>query len=178
MKKELILVLSCALILAAMMSVVNAEDNKFVQKSTHQITGPFDDPVINQLNKIQQTMDHMMQMHLSQIHSNQLSLAKSMSTLENTQEIQMEEHNNKLIYKIKKEQGTDSKVNVSIKEGLLIINTHTSQKTVSNEGKNKNISFSQSNYSQSFPFPDDYDSNSMDLKDNDSNLIITFKKKG
>ncbi|WP_426741185.1 Hsp20/alpha crystallin family protein [Pseudomonas aeruginosa] len=44
------------------------------------------------------------------------------------------------------------------------------------EANNKSVSYSQSNYMQSFQLPHGYDPKSMVTKMKDSNLIVTFKK--
>jgi HSP20 family molecular chaperone IbpA len=186
MRKELILFLSCAVMLAAMMSVVNAKDNNQVKKSTNPIAFPFDDDpffqsnddVFNQIKTMQQAMNRLMQQQFTQINNNQFNFMNSKNALGSSQDIQVEERSNELIYKIKQPEGTDSKVDVSVKDGLLIINTHLMQKTTHAENGNKSYSYSQRNYNQSFELPNGYDPNSMDIKTKDSNLIVTFKKQG
>ena len=184
MRKELILFLSCAVMLNAMMSVTNAKDSNQVQKSTNQIEFPLDndlffqsnDDVFNQIKIMQQAMNRLMQQQFTQINNNQLNFLSSKNALGSSQDIQMEERNNELIYKIKQPEGTDSKVDVSVKDGLLVINTHLMQKTTLSENGSKTYSYSQRNYNQSFNLPNGYDPDSIDVKTKDSNLIVTFKK--
>ncbi|HAT8251623.1 TPA: Hsp20 family protein [Legionella pneumophila] len=186
MRKELILFLSCAVMLTAMMSVVNAKDTNQVKKSTNPIAFPFDDDpffqsnddIFNQVKTMQQAMNRLMQQQFTQINNNQFNFMSSKNALSSSQDIQMEERNNELIYKIKQPEGTESKVDVSVKDGLLIINTHLMQKTTYTENGNKSYSYSQRNYNQSFKLPNGYDPNSMDIKTKGSNLIVTFKKQG
>jgi HSP20 family molecular chaperone IbpA len=186
MRKELILFLSCAVMLAAMMSVVNAKDTNQVKKSTNPIAFPFDDDpffqsnddIFNQVKTMQQAMNRLMQQQFTQINNNQFDFMSSKNVLSSSQDIQVEERNNELIYNIKQPEGTDSKVDVSVKAGLLIINTHLMQKTTHTENGNKSYSYSQRNYNQSFKLPNGYDPNSMDIKTKGSNLIVTFKKQG
>lgn len=186
MRKELILFLSCAVMLTGMMSVVNAKDTNQVKKSTNPIALPFDDDpffqsnddIFNQVKTMQQAMNRLMQQQFTQINNNQFNFMSSKNALSSSQDIQMEERNNELIYKIKQPEGTESKVDVSVKDGLLIINTHLMQKTTYTENGNKSYSYSQRNYNQSFKLPNGYDPNSMDIKTKGSNLIVTFKKQG
>ncbi|CEK11811.1 Hsp20 family protein [Legionella hackeliae] len=187
MRKELILFLSCVVMLTAMISVVNAKDTNQVKKSTNSIVFPFDDDpffqsnddVFNQIKTIQQTMNRLIQQQFSHINNNQFNFMNSKNSQGSSQDIQVEELKNELIYKIKQPKGTDSKVDVSIKDGLLIINTHLIQKTTHTENGNKSYSYSQRSYSQSFKLPNGYDPNSMNIKKTkDSNLIVTFKKQG
>ena len=186
MRKELILFLSCAVMLTAMMSVVNAKDTNQVKKSTNPIAFPFDDDpffqsnddIFNQVKTMQQAMNRLMQQQFTQINNNQFNFMSSKNALSSSQDIQVEERNNELIYKIKQPEGTESKVDVSVKDGLLIINTHLMQKTTYTENGNKSYSYSQRNYNQSFKLPNGYDPNSMDIKTKGFNLIVTFKKQG
>ncbi|HAU2406618.1 TPA: Hsp20/alpha crystallin family protein [Legionella pneumophila] len=186
MRKELILFLSCAVMLTTMMSVVNAKDTNQVKKSTNPIAFPFDDDpffqsnddIFNQVKTMQQAMNRLMQQQFTQINNNQFNFMSSKNALSSSQDIQVEERNNELIYKIKQPEGTESKVDVSVKDGLLIINTHLMQKTTYTENGNKSYSYSQRNYNQSFKLPNGYDPNSMDIKTKGSNLIVTFKKQG
>lgn len=186
MRKELILFLSCAAMLTAMMSVVNAKDTNQVKKSTNPIAFPFDDDpffqsnddIFNQVKTMQQAMNRLMQQQFTQINNNQFNFMSSKNALSSSQDIQVEERNNELIYKIKQPEGTESKVDVSVKDGLLIINTHLMQKTTYTENGNKSYSYSQRNYNQSFKLPNGYDPNSMDIKTKGFNLIVTFKKQG
>lgn len=184
MRRELILVLSCVVMLTTMMSVVHATDNNQVQKSTNQIASSFDDDpffqsnddVFNQIKTMQQAMNRLMRDQFTQINNNPFNFVGSKDDLGSSQRIQMEEQNNELIYKIKQPEGTESKIDVSVKDGLLIINTHLMQKTTHTENGNKSYSYSQRNYNQSFKLPNGYDPNSIDIKTKDSNLIVTFKK--
>lgn len=186
MRKELILFLSCAVMLTAMMSLVNAKDTNQVKKSTNPIAFPFDDDpffqsnddIFNQVKTMQQAMNRLMQQQFTQINNNQFNFMSSKNALSSSQDIQVEERNNELIYKIKQPEGTESKVDVSVKDGLLIINTHLMQKTTYTENGNKSYSYSQRNYNQSFKLPNGYNPNSMDIKTKGSNLIVTFKKQG
>jgi HSP20 family molecular chaperone IbpA len=174
MRKEYILLLSWALILSAMMFVVNATVANPIPKSMYQSASLFDndpffqsdDEVFNQIKTMQQAMDRLMQQQFKQINN----------TLNPSQDIKMEEHNNELTYTIKQPEGSDSKIDVSVKDGLMIVNTLLIQKTTHSENGSKGYSYSQRNYTQSFKLPAGYDPNSMDLKSKNSNLIVTFKK--
>lgn len=184
MRKELILFLSCAVMLTAMISMVNANDTNQMKKSTN-LAFPFDDDpffqsnddVFNQIHAMHQAMNKLMQQQFRQIN-HQFNVMSSKNVLSSSQSIQQEERNNELIYKIKQPEGTESKVDVSVKDGLLIINTHLMQKTIHTENGNKSYSYSQRNYNQSFKLPNGYDPNSMDIKKKDPDLIVTFKKQG
>ena len=183
MKKELILFLSCSVMLTAMISVINAKDTNQVKKSTNPITFPFDDDpffsnddVFNQIMTMQQAMNKLMQQQFTQINNNHFNFMNLKNTPGSSQDIQVEERNNELIYTINQPEGTDSKTDVSVKDGFLIINIHLMQKTIHTEKTNKSYSYVQRNYNQAFKLPNEYDPNSMDIKTKNSNLIVTFKK--
>lgn len=185
MKQEHILYLSWVLLLSAMMSVVNATDAHQIPKNRYQSASAFDDDpffrsddVFNQIRTMQQTMDRLMQQQFKQINNNSIGFMNSKNMLNSAQDIQMDERNNELTYTIKQPEGNDSKIDVFVKDGTLIINTHLMQKTAYSENGSKSYSYSQSNYTQSFKLPRGYDPNSMDLKRKKSNLIVTFKKQG
>lgn len=187
MKQEHIVFLSWALILSAMMSVVNATDAHSLSQKSYQSASVFDDDpffqsddVFNQIKTMQQTMDRLIQQQFKQSNNNAIGFMNSKNTLNPLQDIQMKERNNELTYTIKKPEGSDSKIDVSVKDGTLIVNTSLMQKTSYSEkgSGSKSYSYSQSNYTQSFKLPSGYDPNSMDLKTKNANLIITFKKQG
>lgn len=69
-----------------------------------------------------------MQQQFSQINNNWFNFMNLKNFIGSSQDIQVEERSSKLIYKIKLLEGTDSKVDVSVKDGLLIINTSFMQK--------------------------------------------------
>ncbi|MCA0402246.1 MAG: Hsp20/alpha crystallin family protein [Proteobacteria bacterium] len=184
MKQEHILALFWALILSALLSVVNATDAHQLPQPSHQSISTLDDDpffqsddVFKQVRIMQQAMDRLMQQQFKQINNNPIGFADSKNTLTSSQDIQMKESNNELTYTIQKPEGSDSKIDVAVKDRLLIVNTHLMQKTSHSEHGSKSYSYSQSNSTQSFKLPSGYDPNSMDLKTNDSNLIVTFKKK-
>ncbi len=182
MKQEHILVLSWALILSALMSVVNATDAHQLPQKNHQSSALDDDPffqsddVFEQVRSMQEAMDRLMQKQFKQINNNPTGFVGAKNTLNSAQHVQIKEVNNELTYTIQKPESGDSKIDVSVKDGLLIVNTHFMQKTSHNEHGSKSYSYSQSNATQSFKLPSGYDPNSMDLKTKDSNLIVTFKK--
>ncbi|KTD52884.1 Hsp20 family protein [Legionella quateirensis] len=184
MRKEYVLFLSWALILSAMMFVVNPTVANPIPKSMYQSASlldndPFfqsDDEVFNQFKTMQQAMDRLMQHQFKQFNNASLGFMNSKSTLNPSQDIKMEEHNNELTYTIKQPEGSESKIDVSVKDGLMIVNTFLIQKTTHSEHGSKSYSYSQRNYTQSFKLPSGYDPNSMDMKSKNSNLIVTFKK--
>ncbi len=191
MRKELILFLLFVIMSCVITPSVNAEDLNQVQKTSNQVQKtanqnafPFDndpffqsnDDVFTQIKTIQQAMDKIIQKQFQQINTSTLDLINSKYASGSSQEIQIEERNNELIYKIKQPKGTDSKVDVSVKNGFLIISTHLVQKTMHGDHGNKSFSYSQHDYNQSFKLPKEYDPNSIDIKRKDSNLMVTFKK--
>lgn len=185
MKQEHILFLSWALILSAMMSMVNATDAHQLSEKSYQSDSAFDDDpffqsddVFNQIRSMQQAMDRLMQQQFKQINNNLIGFANSKKTLNPSQDIQMEEINNELTYTIQKPEGSDSRIDVSVKDAILIVNTHLMEKTTYSKNSSKTFSYSQSSYTQSFKLPSGYDPNSMDLKTKDATLIVSFKKQG
>ncbi len=56
----------------------------------------------------------------------------------------------RLSIKIKLPKGAESKVNVSVKGGQLIVSSNVTQKMTRKQDNSKSVSYSQSNYSQAF----------------------------
>jgi hypothetical protein len=89
MKQEHILFLSWALIISAMMSVVNATDAHQLSQKSYQSASAFDedpffhshDDVFNQIRIMQQTMDRLMQQQFKQINNNSIGFMNSKNTL-------------------------------------------------------------------------------------------------
>ncbi|STY29642.1 Heat shock hsp20 [Legionella wadsworthii] len=158
--------------------------NKSMPNNTDQIiVDPFaDDPffqshndALQQMYKMQQAMDQFMKSQFSQMQ-NSLVNQNNQKLFGSTNNIEIKEDKNELIYKIRLPQGADSKVNVSVKDRQLIVNSNITQKITKEQDNTKSVSYSQSNYSQSFQLPEGYDPNSMVTKNKDSNLIVIFKK--
>lgn len=183
MRNKPILLLSSALLFGASMFVVNITNANLAPRNIYQSASPFDsdpffqsdDDVFNQIKTLQQTMDRLMQQQFKHINHH-MGFMNPNATLGSSQAIKMEEHNNELKYIIKQPEGSDSKVDVSVKNGLMIINTKLMQKMAHSENGSKSYSYSQRSYTRSFKLPSGYDPNSMDLTSKDSNLIVTFKK--
>ncbi|ARG97026.1 Hsp20/alpha crystallin family protein [Legionella micdadei] len=187
-KKQLLSILISG-VLVTMISTrtlaLEAKQNKQMQNSNNNplVLDPFDsDPffqsnndVFQQMYKMQQTMDQLIKNQFSQMQ-NSLMNQPNQNLFGSASNIQIQENNNEIIYKIKLPKGADSKVDVSVKQGLLVVGTNITQKITRENNNNKSVSYSQSNYSQSFQLPHGYDPNSMDTKMKDSNLIVTFKK--
>lgn len=72
---------------------------------------------------------------------------------------------------------SDNKVNVSVKNQNLVLNLNSTEKISREQDGSKSITYSQSNYNQSFKLPPEYDRKSMKTNIKDSNLIVTFQKK-
>lgn len=184
MKQEHRLFLLWPLILSAMISVTNATDASQTPQSSYQSISPFDndpffqsDDVFNQIRIMQQAMDRLMQQPFQQINKTPMGYMNAKNSLNPSSDIQMEERNNELIYTIKQHEGSNSKINVSVKDGIFIVNTSLIQKTSDRGNGSQSYRYSQSNYNQSFILPKAYDPNSIDIKSKGSNLIVTFKKK-
>lgn len=126
--------------------------------------------------KMQQAMDQFMKQQFAQMQ-NSLVNQPNPNLFGSTSTIEIKEGKKGIIYKIKLPKGADSKVDVAVKNGQLVVSTNITQKITREEDHNKSVSYSQSNYSQSFQLPKGYDPNSMATKMKDSNLIVTFKKK-
>lgn len=163
---------------------LEAKQNNQVQKSTQQVTlDPFDnDPffqspndILKQMVQMQRAMDQFMKSQFSQMQHN-LANQPNQLPFGSTNTIEIKESKNEIIYKIKLPKGADSKVDVSVKEGHLIVNSNVTQKITREVDNSKSVSYTQSNYSQAFQLPQGYDPNSMTTKTKDSNLIVTFKK--
>lgn len=187
MKKKLLPIL-ISVPLITMMSAgaiaLEAKQNNQVQKSKDLLAlysfdndpffqSPYD--VLKQMEKMQQAMDQFMKSQFSQMHTNLLKQPNQM-LFGNTNNVEIKESKNELVYKIKLPKGGDSKVDVSVKEGQLVVSSNITQKITREQDNSKSVSYSQSNYSQTFQLPQGYDPNSMSSKVKDSNLIVTFKK--
>lgn len=181
MKKQLILFLFFSISIPLTSLATNQEEQG--QLSSESLPLFTDDPffpstdLFNHLAQMQQVMDRLMRNHFLPMQNRQNNLANQDSLIK-PNEVQIEEGENELIYKIKQPQGNESKIDVTIKDGIFIIQTKVTYKTATEGSSNKSFSYSQSNYSQSFKLPEEYDPNSMDITTKDSNLIVTFKRKG
>jgi HSP20 family molecular chaperone IbpA len=138
-------------------------DNKF----------PSDDDFFREIHQMEQIMDRLMQRQLALTRGNLMPSLRENNPLD----IQSEEHNNELLFKIKQPKGPNSKLDVSIKDHQLLINTLIIKNTGENKNSSGRINYSQSNYSQSFNLPKEYDPESMEVKTKDSYLMVRFKKK-
>lgn len=182
-KNLLSILLSIALISPVLASSVNDTQNTSTNSNNQLIIDPFtNDPffqshnaVLQQMQKMQQAMDQFMKNQFIQMQ-NSLANTPNQDPFGSAKNIEIEENKNELTYKIKLPQGSDNKVDVSVKNGQLIISANVTQKITHEEGQSKSVSYSQSNYSQSFQLPHGYDPNSMTTKMKDSNLIVTLKK--
>ncbi|HHF7367154.1 TPA: Hsp20/alpha crystallin family protein [Legionella bozemanae] len=185
-KKLLPILITVAFITAISTEVIalEAKPNNQIQNSNDQlILDPFDnDPffqshndALQQMYKMQQAMDQFIKNQFLQMQNNLVN-QPNQNLFGNASNIQIEENKNEIVYKIKLPKGSDSKVDVSVKNRQLVVSTNVTQKITREQDNNKSVSYSQSNYSQSFQLPDGYDPNSMVTKMKDSNLIVTFKK--
>ena len=185
MKKKLLSIL-IAVPLITMISAgaiaLETKQNNQVQKSNQQVTvDPFDnDPffqspndIWKQMDQMQRAMNQFMKSQFSQMQHNLVNQPNQMP-FGSTNKIK--ESKNEIIYKIKLPKGADSKVDVSVKGGKLIVSSNVTQKITREQDNSKSVSYSQSNYSQAFELPKVYDPNSMTTQTKDSNLIVTFKK--
>ena len=186
MKKKLLPII--AVLLSTMISAgaiaLEAKQNNQMQKSNQQVTlDPFDnDPffqspndILKQMDQMQRAMDQFMKSQFSQMQHNLVNQPHQMP-FGSTNNIEIKESKNEIIYKIKLPKGTDSKVDVSVKGEQLIVSSNVTQKITREQDNSKSVSYSQSNYSQVFQLPKGYDPNTMTTKTKDSNLIVTFKK--
>lgn len=187
MKKKLLPIL-IAVPLITMISAgaiaLETKQNNQAQKSSQQVTmDPFDnDPFFQspndigkQMDQMQRAMNQFMKSQFSQMQHHLVNQPNQMP-FGSTNNIEIKESKNEIIYKIKLPKAADSKVDVSVKGGQLIVSSNVTQKITREQDKSKSVSYSQSNYSQVFELPKGYDPNSMTTKTKDSNLIVTFKK--
>ncbi|WP_115709245.1 Hsp20/alpha crystallin family protein [Legionella sainthelensi] len=184
MKKKLLPIL-ISVPLISMISAGAMAQNNPAQISNAQLSlDPFDnDPffqspndVLKQMDKMQQAMDQFIKSQFSQMQNNLVN-QPNQNLFGSTGTIEIKENKNEIVYKIKLPQGADSKIDVSVKEGQLIVSSNVTQKITREYDSNKSVRYSQSNYSQAFQLPHGYDPNSMTTKMKDSNLIVTFLKK-
>ncbi|HBC0467051.1 TPA: Hsp20/alpha crystallin family protein [Legionella pneumophila subsp. fraseri] len=187
MKNKLLpdlIIIALAAAISANSMTVQAKQNDKIQNSNEQlIQDPFDtdpffqshDDVLQQMHKMQQAMDQFIKSQFSQMQ-NSLASEPHHNPFGSAKNIHIAENKDELIYKIKLPQGADSKVDVSVKNGQLVISANVTQKITHEDANNKSVSYSQSSYMQSFQLPHGYDPKSMVTKMKDSNLIVTFKK--
>lgn len=146
-------------------------------------TDPFaDDPffqsqhnMTRQIRAMQEAMDQLMRNQFSAINGIANNIAPQ--PFGSDANVKIEEKDNKLIYKIKLPKTTDNKINVSVKNENLVLNLNSTEKISRQQDGSKSITYSQSNYNQSFKLPSEYDSKSMKTNIKDSNLIVIFQKK-
>lgn len=158
-------------------------NDKHEPTSTNLITDPFaDDPFFQPQNHIARQM-HAMQKAMDQLMRSQFSVINNIADNISPQpfgsatNIKIEEKDNKLVYKIKLPKSSDSKVNVSVKNQNLVLSLNSTEKISHEQDDSKTITYSQSNYNQSFKLPSEYDGKSMKTNIKDSNLIVIFQKK-
>ncbi|HAZ7573044.1 Hsp20/alpha crystallin family protein [Legionella sp. PATHC032] len=187
MKNKLLpnlIIIALAATISANSMTVQAKQNDKIQNSNEQlIQDPFDtdpffqshDDVLQQMHKMQQAMDQFIKSQFSQMQNN-LANKPHHNLFGSAKNIQITENKDELIYKIKLPQDADSKVDVAVKNGQLVVSANVTQKITHEEANNKSVSYSQSNYMQSFQLPHGYDPKSMITKMKDSNLIVIFKK--
>ncbi|HHT0593838.1 TPA: Hsp20 family protein [Legionella anisa] len=187
MKKKLLpILISVPLItmLSEAAIAIEAKQNNQVKQSNQQATfDPFDNDtffqspndILKQMEQMQRAMDQFMKSQFSQMQHHLVNQSNQMP-FGSTNTIEIKENKNEITYKIKLPKGADSKVDVSVKEGQLIVSSNVTQKITREQDNSKSVSYSQSNYSQAFQLPQGYDPNSMTTKMKDLNLIVTFKK--
>lgn len=130
-----------------------------------------------QMEKMHQAMRQMMQQNFARMQS---SLSSGLATEEpfgSRSNVQIKEEKGQIVYKLKLPKGSDSKVDVSIKGGVLEVTSKVTQKIIQEEDNSKRISYSHSSNNQSFQVPPGYDEKSLSTNMKGKNLIITLKKK-
>ncbi|MGV3740239.1 MAG: Hsp20/alpha crystallin family protein [Gammaproteobacteria bacterium] len=182
--KKIIFVFLCCLSLINT-AVANESISAKKQPKDHKnlIVDPFDDDpffasqknLMSQMKSMQEAMDQFMKNQFLQMHNNMVNQDQQPS-FGNENNIQITENNKELVYKIKLPKNSNSKVDASIKDNQLILGLNVSQKIMHEQDNSKSISYSQSNYTQSFQLPTGYDPKSMRTQMKDSNLIVTFQK--
>ena len=95
----------------------------------------------------------------------------------NLNHISSKETNNQLIYTIFKPQGSNSKVNVSLKDRLLLVDVLITEEKKNQKTQEQSFQYSQSSYSQSIQVPSAYEPSSMDVKTKHTYVLVTFDKK-
>lgn len=187
MKKKLLPILITVTLITMISTgaiALETKQSNQVQPSNQQVTvDPFDNDLFfqspndiwEQMDQIQRAMDQFMKSQFSQMQHNLVNQPNQMP-FGSTNNIEIKESKNEIIYKIKLSKSADSKVDVSVKGGQLIVSSNVTQKITREQDNSKSVSYSQSNYSQAFELPTGYDPNSMTTKTKDSNLIVTFKK--
>ncbi|WP_367606431.1 Hsp20/alpha crystallin family protein [Legionella sp. W05-934-2] len=158
-------------------------DQANIKQKNKTIIDPFDnDPffqshndIFKEFDKMHQAMQRLMNHQFSKM---QHSLATGFPDLNstNSNNIQIKEGKDELVYKIKLPKESDNKIDVSVKNGQLIISSNVTQKITREEDNSKRVSYSHSSHTQSFQIPNGYDEKSMTTKMKGTNLIITLKK--
>lgn len=175
---------SCINNVSASINLVDTKQDKAVPAVQKKIADPFDnDPffqsqndLLEQMHTMQKTMDRFIKNQFAQMHHSMM-FNDDEPPFGSDKNIQIEEKNDLLIYKIKLPKGDKNKTNVTVKNNMLIVSLSLTQKISREQDHAKSVSYSQSNYHQSFPLPKGYDAKSMETKIKDTNLIVTFKKR-
>lgn len=188
MMKKLASTLICILSVIGTCTVsASALNDKHNPASTNNqynlMTDPFaDDPFFQPQNNMARQM-RAMQEAMDQLMKNQFSVINNIANHIGPQpfgsnaNVRIEEKDNKLIYKIKLPKTTDNKINVSVKNENLVLSLNSTEKISHEQDGSQSITYSQSNYNQSFKLPSEYDSKSMKTNIKDSNLIVIFEKR-
>lgn len=133
--------------------------------------------VFSQMERMQNAMNKLMKNHFNQMQNNiNSNYSNQKKHIGNYSNIEIKENKDNLTYKIKLPKGSDNKVDVSVKNGHLLIKNNITQKITREENNSKSVSYSLSSNTQSFPLPAGYDSKSLTTKIKGANLIISFKK--
>lgn len=169
--------------LTTLLSLVNATNLHQLSSPSYPNLSVFDDDlffqsndVVNQIRSMHQTIDNLIEQQFKQLSNNSKGFLNAKNKITPSQKIQMSTINNELRYTIPKPEGRDSKVDVFVKNGVLIVNTHLMEKTTYRQNGTKAYSYSQSSYTETFKLPKGYDPNSMDMKTKDAAIIVRFKK--
>lgn len=189
MKKQLIIICSVLMMsgvsFAKSLKIEDQDSTTKKNQSSQIISDPFaNDPFFQsqgdpfqQMEKMHKAMNQLMQNHFARMQSSLSSGLSSDPPLGSRDNVEITEDKDKITYKLKLPKGSDSKVDVSIKEGVLEVSSKVTQKVIHEENNSKRISYASSVNNQSFQLPADYDEKSLSTNMKGTNLIITLKKK-
>lgn len=166
---------------ASQNAVVSSGHNQAQQQAL--VDDPFDnDPFFQSdidiqkaVQSMQQAMRAMMNTQFAQLNNNVVH-QKPTLTSNTASNVEIKENQDTIIYKMKLPSSADKKVDVSVKNGQLMITSNVMQKITKESANAKSVSYSQSSNSQAFELPKGYDEKSLSTQMQGDNLIITLKR--
>ena len=178
-------VLSCGLaqwVHAATQNAAIGNSNNQAQQETVAddpfANDPFfgiDDSMQKSMQSMQQAMRALMNTQFAQSQNNLKSHMPTL-TANAASNLEIKENQDSIVYKMRLPNSADKKVDVSVKNGQMLITSNVMQKITKESANGKSVSYSQSSNSQAFELPKGYDEKSLSTQMQGDNLIIKLKR--